>query len=75
MKIDAKGVVAVLRLDSITPADMAGDAAKTALDSLSTQAAQSIAQDAYDLFSTAMTTQGGLKIDQAAINAVQARMN
>ncbi len=75
VKIDAKGVVAVLRLDSVTPADMKGDAAKTALDSLSTQAGQSIAQDAYDLFSTAMTTQGGLKIDQAAINAVQARMN
>ncbi len=74
-KIDAKGVVALLRLDSITKAEMTGDKAKAALDGLSTQAAQSIAQDAYELFSTAMTSQGGLKIDQAAINAVQARMN
>ena len=74
-KIDGKGLVAVIRLDSVTPAEMTGDKAKTGLDSLSTQAAQSIAQDTYDLFSTAMTAQGGLNIDQAAITAVQARMN
>ena len=79
LKIDGKGTVALIRLDSITPAaaatDAAGDKAKAALDQLSTQAAQAIAQDTYDLFSTAMTAQGGLKIDQTAINAVQARMN
>ena len=75
VKVDANGVVALVRLDSITPADLASDAAKAEMDKLASQAAQSVAQDAYDLFSTAMTTQGGLTIDQAAINAVQARMN
>lgn len=74
-KIDGKGLVAVIRLDSVTPADTAGDAAKAAEAKLATQAAQSIAQDAYDIFAAAMTTQGGLTIDQAAIAAVQARMN
>lgn len=74
-KIDAKGQIALVRLDSITPADMAGDKSKAALDALSTQASQSIAQDAYELFSTAMTNQGGLNINQAAITAVQSRMN
>ena len=75
VKVDANGIVALVRLDTITPADMASAAAKTAMDQLAGQAAQSMAQDAYDLFSTAMTAQGGLTIDQAAINAVQARMN
>lgn len=75
VKVDANGVVALVRLDAITPADLASDAAKAEMDKLASQAAQSVAQDAYDLFSTAMTTQGGLTIDQAAINAVQARMN
>jgi peptidyl-prolyl cis-trans isomerase D len=74
-KVDANGTVALVRLDTLTAADLASDAAKAEMDKLSTQAAQSTAQDAYDLFSTAMTTQGGLTIDQAAINAVQARMN
>jgi len=75
IKVDAKGSVALVRLDKITPADMASAESKAVMDKLATQAAQSIAQDAYDLFSTAMTTQGGLTIDQAAITAVQARMN
>lgn len=74
-KIDAKGQVALIRLDSVTPAEMTGDKAKAALDQFSTQAAQSMAQDTYDLFSAAMTAQGGLSINQAAISAVQARMN
>lgn len=75
VKIDTQGIVALVRLDTITPADRVSDTAAKALDQLSTKAAQSIAQDAYDLFSTAMANQGGLTINQPAINAVQARMN
>jgi peptidyl-prolyl cis-trans isomerase D len=75
VKIDANGIVALVRLDAIKPADMASEGSKADIDALSQQTAQSIAQDAYELFSTAMTTQGGLTIDQAAITAVQARMN
>ena len=75
VKVDANGVVALVRLDKITAADLASDASRADMDKLSSQTAQSVAQDAYDLFSTAMTTQGGLTIDQAAITAVQARMN
>ena len=74
-KVDAKGIVALVRLDGIKPAELASDAAKADMDQLASEAGQSVAQDAYELFSTAMTTQGGLTIDQAAINAVQARMN
>ena len=75
VKVDANGIVALVRLDAIKPADMASEGSKAEMDALSQQTAQSIAQDAYELFSTAMTTQGGLTIDQAAITAVQARMN
>lgn len=74
-KISEKGLIGLIRLDAITPADKIDDKAKAAQDQLSTQAAQSIAQDTYDLFSTAMTAQGGLTIDQAAITATQSRMN
>ena len=74
-KVDAKGIVALVRLDGIKPAELTSDAAKADMDKLASEAGQSVAQDAYELFSTAMTTQGGLTIDQAAINAVQARMN
>ena len=75
VKVDANGIVALVRLDAIKPADMASVGSKSDMEALSQQTAQSIAQDAYELFSTAMTTQGGLTIDQAAITAVQARMN
>ncbi len=74
-KVDANGTVALVRLDRVTPADLTSAESKAAMDNLANQSAQAIAQDAYDLFSTAMTTQGGLTIDQAAITAVQARMN
>lgn len=74
-KISEKGLIGLIRLDEITPADKIGDKAKAAQDQLATQAAQSIAEDTYDLFSTAMTAQGGLTIDQAAITATQSRMN
>ncbi len=74
-KIDGKGLTGVIVLDTITPTDLASDKAKAALGQLSAQVAQSIAQDAFDLFSTAMTSQGGLTIDQSAISAVQSRLN
>lgn len=63
----------LVRLDTITPADPV--AAKTARDAVAVQAEQSMAQDIYSLFTDAMTTQGGLSIDQGVINSVQAQMN
>ena len=75
VKVNANGIVALVRLDAIKPADLLSEDSKADIEALSQQTAQSIAQDAYELFSTAMTTQGGLTIDQAAITAVQARMN
>ena len=73
--IDTPDFTGLIQLDSITPLDLAGDAAKGAREAMASQAQQSFAQDAYDLYTTAMTAQGGLKIDQAVITAVQAQMN
>ena len=73
--INLPGYVALLRLDTITSAITTGDAALKAMAALSAQASQSIAQDAYALYSTAMVSQGGLTVDQTAVNAVLARMN
>ena len=67
--------VALVQLNAIIPAATDTDAAKTARDQLATEAQQSIAQDAYGLYSNAMVQQGGLTIDQSAINSVQATMN
>lgn len=73
--IDLPDFTALIRLDKIIPVDPTTDAAKTGRDKTAAQAQQSLAQDTYDLFTTAMTAQGGLKIDQAVINSVQAQMN
>ena len=73
--IDTPAFTGLIQLDSITPVDPASDTAKAARDAIAAQAQQTMAQDAYDLFTAAMTTQGGLTIDQTIIASVQAQMN
>ena len=73
--IDTPDFTGLIRLDSVAPVDLTAEATKAARDATAAQARQSIAQDAYDLFTTAMTAQGGLTIDQSVITAVQAQMN
>lgn len=73
--IDTPDFTGLIRLDSVTPADLTAEATRAARDATAAQARQSIAQDAYDLFTTAMTAQGGLTIDQSVITSVQAQMN
>ncbi|MEO6298481.1 MAG: peptidyl-prolyl cis-trans isomerase [Paracoccaceae bacterium] len=73
--VDLPGYTALVHLDAITPADTTSDAAKAARDKLAKQVQQTIAQDAYGLYTDAMTAQGGLTIDQSVIDSVQSRMN
>ena len=73
-KIDAEGTVALIRLDSITPADLTTDAAKAGLKALAGQIEAGMANDLYGLTADALTDEAGLTIDQAVINAVQSRM-
>ena len=68
--IEAAGFVAVVRLDSIQPATTEGPDAEALLDALRVQAEQALASDAFNAFTTALTTEAGISIDQSMINAV-----
>ena len=72
--VDLPGFTGLIRLDSVTPVDLTSDEAKAARDKLATQTQQSVAQDVYQLYTTAMTTQGGLQIDQTVLNSVLTQM-
>lgn len=67
--------LAVVQLDKITPAPASGDEADELRDAIALNARQSMADDAYALFSNALLNQEGLTLDQTAINAVNAQMN
>ena len=73
--IDTADFIGLIRLDSVTPVDLAAETTKAAREALAAQSQQGTAQDAYDLFTAAMTAQGGLTIDQSVITAVQAQLN
>lgn len=73
-KIDQDGTFAVIRLDSVTPADLDTDSARKAMEQLSGQIASSLSNDVFDITSAALAQEGGLTIDQAVISAVQSRM-
>ena len=71
--IEAKGFTGLVRLDSIKPAEATGDAAEALKAAIDAQAEQALAQDAFALFSAALTTEAGIHLDEAAINAVHAQ--
>ncbi len=68
-------LVAVVLLDSITPAATEGDDATATKDAISTSLAQSLSRDALTLFTQSLVSKAGLQLDQAAVNAVQANFN
>jgi peptidyl-prolyl cis-trans isomerase D len=72
--IEADGFVAVVRLDSIQPAATEGPDAEALISALRAQAEQAIAADAFNAFTTALTSDAGISIDQAMINAVHASL-
>lgn len=68
-------MVAVVRLDSITPAATEGADAAATRDAISGSLAQSLSRDALALFTQSLVNGAGLQLDQAAVNAVQASFN
>ncbi len=64
----------VVRLDSIQPADPASPEAVQVRDALDAQLAQQIAQDAFTVFANALTSEAGVALDEAALNAVHAQI-
>ena len=73
--VQGDGVTGLLRLDAITPAETAGEDAEALRDSIAIRAQQTLAQDAFALFTNALSNEAGIQIDQTAVNAVHAQMN
>jgi peptidyl-prolyl cis-trans isomerase D len=72
--IEADGFVGIVQLDSIQPADTDSPDAIAVRGGLSAQIEQAISQDAFQLFSTALTAEAGITMNDAAINAVHAQV-
>jgi peptidyl-prolyl cis-trans isomerase D len=62
--------IAVIRLDSIQPAATEGEEAEATRAAIDAQAQQAIAADAFDAFTAALIAEVGVRLDDAAINAV-----
>ncbi len=71
--IEGPGFTGLLRLDSIAPGDPAADASVAMQGAIGAQAEQAMAEDAFQLFTNAMTTKAGIFLDESAIAAVHAR--
>ena len=72
--IEGPNFTAVVQLDSVSPAVSDGADATALRDAINVQATQAIAADAFSLFTSALTAQAGITLDQAAINAVHAQL-
>lgn len=73
--VQGDGFTGLLRLDAILPAETAGEDAEALRDSIAIRARQTLAQDAFTLFTNALSNEAGIQIDQTAVNAVHAQMN
>jgi peptidyl-prolyl cis-trans isomerase D len=72
--IEDQGYTAVLQLDSITAAAKDGANISAIRDAVTSNAARSIADDVLQLYTSALTAEAGISLDQNAINAVNAQI-
>ncbi len=68
--VEAEGFTAVVKLDKILPAATEGEEAVAMQDSIAANIREAISQDAFAAFTSALTAEAGITLDQAAINAV-----
>ena len=73
--VQAEGFTGLVRLDAILSAETEGEDAIALRESIAIRAQQTLAQDAFQLFTNALSNEAGIQIDQTAINAVHAQMN
>lgn len=71
--IDGPGFSGLVKLDTIQPAATTGEVADALKASIAAQAEQALAQDAFGMFATALSAEAGVRLDDAAINAVHAQ--
>jgi peptidyl-prolyl cis-trans isomerase D len=72
--IEGQDFVGLVRLDSIQPAATDTPDALAMKAEIGSQLQQALAQDAFELFSTALIAEAGITIDDAAIAAVNAQV-
>ena len=73
--IEVPGYTALLRLDTVTPAPAEGEDATAMQEAIRVQTEQGLAQDAFTLYTNALTSEAGITLDQAAIAAVNTQIN
>jgi len=71
--VEADGFTALVQLDDIQPAKAEGEDAIALRDSIVTQSQRAISGDVFTLYTNALTSEAGIQLDQAAINAVHAQ--
>lgn len=67
------GFIGIVQLQTITPAATTGDDADALKGAISAQVEQAVAQDAFTLFTNALTQEAGISLNTTAINAVHAQ--
>ena len=72
--IEGPDFVALVQLNSIQPAATDTPDALATKTEIATQLQQALAQDAFQMFSTALIAEAGITIDDAAIAAVNAQV-
>lgn len=72
--IEEGDFIALLRLETVKPAEATGEEADALRAALRAQIEQAISQDAFSAFATAVSAEAGISLDQTAINAVNARL-
>lgn len=65
--------IALSQLQTITPGATTGDDAEALKGAIAAQAEQALAQDAFTLFTNALTQEAGISLNTTAINAVHAQ--
>lgn len=73
--VQGDGLAGLVRLDAILPAETEGEDAIALREAISIRAQQTLAQDAFQIFTNALSNEAGIQIDQSAVNAVHAQFN
>ena len=73
--VQEPGFTALIQMNAVTPAPATGDEATALRDAIADNSRRAMAQDIFQLFTGALTTEAGISLDQTAINAVIAQFN
>lgn len=72
--VDAEDRVFLVRLDAVHEADLDGEEALRVIDAVGSRLGQSLQADVFDYYARAAQREGGLQLNQSAINAINAQV-